>query len=279
LTGSAYSPECARQMVWLSGLLTYEQSSEVLKRIGHRWIPSASIWRQTQTYGARLETHQQAKQAHVSVERVVLPSQRDPLQKRKGLSMDGGMVNIRGEGWKEFKVGTIFDIEQRWERDPKTRELLRLPHGVGMVYAAVLGSVSDFAPLFWTLAVEQRIPQADDTALTADGAEWIWNLAMDLFPDSRQIVDWFHACQHLSQAASALFPDDPDRTKRWYNACLNDLFHGSASSIADELDTAHLPEQAHYFRVHQRRMQYQEFREEGYPIGSGTVESGVKQFQ
>lgn len=266
-------------MVWLSGLLTYEQSSEVFERIAHRLIPGASIWRQTQQYGARLEVYQQAEQAHVSVERVVLPNQRDPVQKRKGLSMDGGMVNIRGEGWKEFKIGTIFEVEQRWERDPKTRELLRVPHGVGMVYSALLGSAAEFAPVLWKLAVEQRIPQADDTSVIADGAEWIWNLVLDLFPDSLQIVDWFHACQHLAQAASTLFPDDPDRSKRWYNARLNDLFHGAAASIAHELECSGFPQLAHYFHVHQRRMQYQEFREDGYPIGSGTVESAIKQFK
>jgi hypothetical protein len=189
------------------------------------------------------------------------------------------MVNIRGEGWKEFKVSTIFEVEQRWERDPNTRELIQIPHGIGMVYTATLGSVSEFAPMFWRLAVEQHIPQSDETSVTADGAEWIWNLAMDLFPDSLQIVDWFHACQHLSLASSVLFPDDVERAKRWYAHRLDDLFHGAAASIALELECADLSDHAHYFRVHQRRMQYQEFREDGYPIGSGTVESAIKQFK
>lgn len=238
-----------------------------------------SIWRQTQKHGQRLEhTAQQTAQRH-PVERTVIPAQRESQQKRKGISLDGGMLNIRGEGWKEFKVGTIFEIEQRWVRDPMTRELIQLPHGAGMVYTAVLGSASEFAPALWQLALEHHIPYTDETSVTADGAEWIWNLAMDLFPDSLQIVDWFHACQHLAQAASALFPDDPDRAKRWYAHRLDDLFQGRAASLALELDCADLSDHAHYFRVHQRRMQYQEFREEGYPIGSGTVESAVKQFK
>jgi len=266
-------------MVWLSGLLTYEQSSAVLERIAHRLIPSASIWRQTQRYGSQMEAQEQAAQQHLSIERVVLPLHRDYTIPRKGLSMDGGMVNIRGEGWKEFKVGTIFDVVQRWERDPTTRELLQIPHGVGMVYAAALGSVSEFAPAFWKLALEQHIPEADDTSVTADGATWIWNLVADYFPDTRQIIDWFHACQHLFQAASALFPDQPDQAQQWYAHSLDELFRGSAASIAHQLERASLPEQASYFRVHQRRMQYQEFRDDGYPIGSGTVESAIKQFK
>ncbi len=266
-------------MIWLSAQVTYEAASAIFERIGHCHIPSVSIWRQTQKHGQRLEQAAQQEAGRVSIERTVLAGQRESQQRRKGISLDGGMVNIRGEGWKEFKVGTIFEVEQRWERDPQTQELVQVPHGVDMVYTAVLGGPSDFAPILWRLAVEQHIPQTDDTSVTADGAEWIWNLTMDLFPDSLQIVDWFHACQHLSQAASALFPDDLDRARRWYANTLDDLFHGSAASIANELERANLPDCARYFRVHQRRMQYQEFREDGYPIGSGTVESGVKQFK
>jgi hypothetical protein len=86
-------------------------------------------------------------------------------------------------------------------------------------------------------------------------------------------------CQHLSQAAAALFPDHLEQAKRWYTHRLDDLFLGAAASIALELECSDLPDHARYFRVHQRRMQYQTFFEEGYPIGSGTVESGVKQLK
>lgn len=266
-------------MVWLSIQVSYEAGSEVFKRIGHRHIPAVSIWRQTQKHGQRIEQAAQQAALRTPMERTVLPQQRQSQQKRKGISLDGGMVNIRGEGWKEFKVGTIFEIEQRWECDPKTGELIQNPHGVEMVYTALLGSAGEFAPALWRLALEQHIPLTDDSSVTADGAEWIWNLTMDLFPDSLQIVDWFHACQHLSQAASALFPDDPEQAKRWYTQRQNDLFQGAAASIALELECADLSDHAQYFRTHQRRMQYQEFREDGYPIGSGTVESAIKQFK
>ena len=266
-------------MVWLSTQVAYETASAIFKYIGQRHIPSVSIWRQTRKHGQRIEQAAQQAARRSPVERTVIPAQRDPQQHRKGISLDGGMVNIRGEGWKEYKVGTIFEVEQHWERDPKTCELVQMPHSVGMVYAAVLGSSSEFAPAIWQMAVEQHIPQTDDTSVTADGAEWIWNLTMDLFPDSLQIVDWFHASHHLSQASSALFPADPDHAQRWYQHRLNDLFQGRAASIALELECADIPQHAHYFRTHHRRMQYQEFREDGYPIGSGTVESAVKQFK
>jgi hypothetical protein len=276
---SVYSPECARQMVWLSGQLTYEAASQVFERIGHRLIPSASIWRQTQSYGARMEAEVHRQEGQVAIERVASASRRKVDIGRKGVSLDGGMVNIRAEGWKEFKAGTVYDVEQRWERDPKTRELVQVPHGVHIGYTAVLGSPSDFAPALWRLAVDHDLPDADDSSVTSDGAEWIWNLAEDLFPDSVQIVDWCHACQHLADASRALFPDQSDKAQHWYAHAQTTLFQAGAWAIAAHLEAAQLPDHAHYFRTHQRRMQYQEFHEQGYPIGSGTVESGIKQFK
>jgi hypothetical protein len=193
--------------------------------------------------------------------------------------MDGGMVHIRGEGWKEFKVGTVFDVELRLERDPHTHELVERPHAVDMSYTAVLGSVDEFAPALWALAWHHAIPTAADSSVTADGAEWIWRLVADLFPDSVQIVDWYHACQHLAEAAKALHPDNEQSAQRWYRRRCTDLYKGEIHKITMRLDTAGLTKHSHYFHTHKRRMQYQTCLEEGYPIGSGTVESGVKQFK
>jgi hypothetical protein len=193
--------------------------------------------------------------------------------------MDGGMVNIRDEGWKEMKVGTVFDIDLRLERHPQTRDLVQRPHGINMAYTAVLGSADAFAPALWALAWRHSIPTAADSSVTADGAEWIWRLAADLFPDSVQIVDWYHACQHLAEAARALHPDDDAAAQRWFRRRCANLYKGEVHKITRSLDAADLTQQSRYFHTHRRRMQYHTCLEEGYPIGSGTVESGVKQFK
>jgi hypothetical protein len=280
LNDSLYSPALAQHMVWLSGMVpSYEAAAEVFRRVAGRTIPAASLWRQTQRYGARLAAYVNQQQEQVSPQRVVLPGAHEDHGQCKGVSLDGGMVNVREEGWKEFKVGAISDIEQRLARDPTTRELVEQPHAVNMAYSAVLGSAEQFAPALWELAVRSAVPQAADSSVTADGAAWIWNLAADYFPDSVQIVDWYHACEHLAAAASALHPDEAQAAQRWYQQRQNDLFKGNIHKITLPLDQAGLSDHAHYFHTHKRRMQYQEFREEGYPIGSGTVESGIKQFK
>ncbi len=281
LNQTVYSAEMGKQMVWLSGLLPYEQCQQVFERIGERVVPASSIWRQTQRQGERLQTHVGHQREQVSVERVVLPDARYDHDQRKGLAMDGGMVNIRGEGWRELKVGAVFDIETRLERNPQTRELDEMAHGVNLHYTAVLGHKPAFTSALWALAVEHDLPTAKARAVVGDGALWIWNVAEDICPDGRQIVDWFHAVQHLVDAASILYPDEKDASQRaqWLTIYQDHLYMGRIDKISAALHRRGQADLASYFERHRRRMQYLEFREEGFPIGSGTVESGVKQFK
>jgi len=268
-------------MVWLAALVTYGEAEQIFMRIAHRDRPSTSIWRQVQAEGERLKQYEEQRQSQTAPERVVLPPPGRDHTQRQGVSMDGGKINIRGEGegWKEFKVGAVYDVAVEPEWDTDTAEWIDQAHGVNIAYRGVLGSVPDFAPALWSLAVDRCIPQAADLSCTADGAEWIWNVADDLFPNARQIVDWYHATEHVAKAAEALHPKNAAAAQSWQHERRQDLYQGAAKHIAALLEKAGLPEHATYFHTHQRRMQYQEFREEGHPIGSGTVESGIKRFK
>lgn len=281
ITRSVYSPDLAQQMVWLSGLLPYGQCEQVFARIGERLLPASSIWRQTQRQGERLQAYVEQQRQQVSVERVVLPEVRYDHDQRKGVSLDGGMVNIRGEGWRELKVGAVFDIRLKLERSPQTGELEEVAHAENTGYTAVLGSREVFTPALWALALVHDVPTATERAVVGDGALWVWNVAEDVCPDARQIVDWFHAVQHLAEAAAALYPQEKDTQARaqWLRTHTDHLYMGRVDRIIATLHQRGQPEFATYFERHQRRMQYLEFREEGFPIGSGTVESGVKQFK
>lgn len=279
LTESVYSPERAKQMVWLAATRSYAEAAETFERIARRAVPATSIWEETQRHGARLQRQVEQPQAQVSVERGVLPPPGRDHRQRQGVSLDGGKMHIRGEGWKEFKVGTVYDVVVKPERDRETGEWVEQAHGVNMAYRAVLGSVETFGPALWALAVEHQVPQAADLSVTADGAEWIWNLTADYFPDSVQVVDWYHATGYLAGAAEALYPNEAAAAQRWRQVRRGDLYLGQTHQIAEPLERAGLTTQADYFRRHTRRMQYQEFHEQGYPIGSGTVESGIKRFK
>jgi len=254
---------------------------EVFERIGERYVSSSSIWRQTEKYGHQMETHVAYQQAQVSVERIQLPDAKYDHDNRKGVSMDGGFVNIRDHGWREMKVGTVFDVETRLERNPQTRELHEMAHGVNVHYTAVLGTKDDFKPALWALAVQQDLPTARHRSVVADGALWIWDVAEDVCPDGQQVVDWYHAVEHLYKVAVALYPNesDFDKRNRWFKIYKKQLYMGQIDKIISVLHKRDVPQLATYFERHKRRMQYLQFREDGLPIGSGTVESGVKQFK
>src|SRR5258708_25829547 len=111
-----------------------------------RHIPTSSIWRSVKEHGERMRLHLSPLQEQANPERLVLPDARADHRQPKGVSLDGGMVNIRAEGWKEVKVGTVDDVELRLERDVDTQERVEMPHAVNIAYTVVLGDVAAFAP-------------------------------------------------------------------------------------------------------------------------------------
>ena len=270
---SGYSVALQREMVWLSGHVPYEQAQAIAARIGGWHVAVGTLWQQTQTHGQRLlEATERAKQ-QVRLETTQWDNQRYAPQARKSVSMDGGMVHVRGEGWKELKVGLVADVPVvNFAKDEQV-------HLSKMRYCGVLGDVAAFEPVLWALAVDHDIPYAGVVVVTADGAPWIWRLADNYFPCAAQVVDWYHACQHLVAAAQVRFPDDPTAAQRWTETLKTHLFKGEIHLITEQFERYDLASHADYFREHARRMQYAQFRAAGFPVGSGGVESAVKQFK
>lgn len=263
----------SKETVYLATKMPFEDVSQTLQRLGRVSVPTTTVWRQVQQQGERLHQYQQRQQEQVGMERTRWEHERYDPQARVGVSLDGGMVYVRGEGWKEVKVGSVGQIERCWGSDQQVVKLKDLH------YVGVVGDVIPFKRAFWELAVRQGVIYAGHTVVTADGAAWIWGVASDLFPCSVQIVDWYHAIQHLAQAAADRYPEDAAASHSWQKHLKALLFQGHIDPIIAALKTVGDGKHHGYFQAHKRRMQYQEFCEMGYPIGSGAVESGIKQFK
>lgn len=264
-----YAGALKQNMAWLCGLLPYGQAAQVMARIGKRRVSESSLWRLAQQVGQGLQ-----RQPTLEPPPEAGPATADPTTRL--LSMDGGMVNIHGEGWKELKVGLVGTVIAD---EPTSTDKAPSVHTTDLHYCAVLGDVSAFTPVLRDLAHRTDFQQATRSCITADGAAWIWNLADAYFPDSTQIVDYSHARQHLSLAAQARFPDCPFQADAWFHAHTDDLFNGLLKPIVADLQQADLADSAAYFQAHQHRMDYAQFQDAGYPIGSGSVESEIKQFK
>ena len=118
-----------------------------------------------------------------------------------------------------------------------------------------------------------------------DGAPWIWNIAEQYFPGAIQIVDLYHARQHLWELARRLHPNDQQAQKRWMKIHQRLLDKGrtekllialrSIDSLNVELSEA-IRIEADYFDRNAKRMQYPEFRRLHLFVGSGVIEAGCK---
>jgi hypothetical protein len=233
----------------------------------------------TQQHGQRFREYAEHQHKHVGIERTRWQDEHYDPRARKGVSMDGGMVYVRGEGWKELKAGVIGNIVNKLPIDEDGLSIDEVVKLTDLKYTAIVGGVEAFGQAMWELAVQHDVLYAGHSAVTADGAAWIWRLTADLFPTSVQIVDWHHATEHLAKASHARYCQDTEAAQSWFKRMKTPLYRGEIWKITADLERAKLEDQARYFQNHHRRMQYQDFRAEGYPIGSGAVESGIKQYK
>jgi len=277
-------------MVWLSGLVPFGVAEEILQQVGRVGVSDSSLWRRVQEVGEKFKEQMEEERirANVLEGRWGGPVERVEPKGRMGVAMDGCMIHIREEGWKELKVGCVFEVETGWVVDRETGERVEVGRAVANSYVAHLGGPEVLGQMVWAEAKRRGWEGAVETEVVGDGAPWIWNLAADYFYDSHQVVDWYHATEHLAEAARLLKGEGTQARTIWFNQWKKRLFQGDALQLALALQAAAakqpeiaeaLEREAGYFYNNHRRMNYQEMREERWVIGSGMVESGGKQFK
>jgi hypothetical protein len=179
---------------------------------------------------------------------------------------------------REVKMAVAFtqtatDEEGRPVRDPASSS-----------YVATFAPAAGFGTLMAAEARRRGAGHIRQLVILGDGAAWIWNLAAQHFPEATQIVDLYHARQHLHDLAKLLEFMLGDTTGQWLAARLGNLDDGDIEAIcaaarvfplagkkAAELDTA-----LGYFEHNAHRMCYAHFRKLGMFVGSGAVEAGCK---
>lgn len=279
----------AKQAVKYSGKLSYEEAAEALKDLGQIEISVKSVWRLTQRWGEALQKvdAEEDEQANRNIASVATGEVEQKTDGRLGASMDGTMLYIRGEEWKELKVGCFFDVEPEPTLEAETKEWIELGHARNATYVSHLGRPETFGEKMWTEARRRDWQHAADTQVVGDGAPCIWNLVRTYLYDAHQVVDWYHATEHLALAAHLAFGEGTSAAIHWLKQQETPLFQGHADQVAQTIlrlaertpAKQELLKQAGYFTHHQHRMQYLEMRSEGWLIGSGMVESGGKRFK
>ncbi len=262
--------------------MSYADAAEILAQVGGIQLSDSTAWRTTQQWGKILKAQEEA-QAEAAQQKPV-ETNASVSEERLGAAADGVIIYVRGEGWKELKVGCVFQIAPRTVQDERIDEEVIVGHAVDQTYVAHLGGPQPFAQKWFAEARRRNWLHVRQTQVLGDGAPWIWNLAEEYFSGSQQTVDWYHAKQHLFAACYALHAEGSLAAHRWMNHQSEVLYQGHAESIAQTLRIAAEQQpgadtEAGYFAVNHRRMNYMELREQGWVIGSGMIESGGKQFK
>ena len=261
-------------------------------------MSSDSLRRITEGWGRGVEEQRQeaAQRANAPAQRGESPQSRRivevrPITGQANVSTDGGMVLIRDERWKEVKLTAISEVQVRPALERPTKEdsasrraedpLVKLK---GHSYQAGLWDADTMALYQYAEGLRRGIDRCARLSSVNDGAPWIERITDLNFPEAVQIVDWSHAEGKLWKVSKALFGEQSPEGKGWVEERLAHLWSGEIKKVEAalaELDLDHKrwPDEVRqapgYFEGNRKRMRYDKFRAEGYPIGSGTVESGI----
>lgn len=242
----------------------FEDASQMLRFIGGIDINAKQIERICHYHGQQLE--ESLLQDIETGSDKVYPD----AEGRYYVMLDGSMYLTREEKWKEMKLGRIFKDENN----------IGISRHRGMItqseYVCHLGSHTEF---FEKLGV--YIESLKRPVFINDGARWIWNWIDTYYPDAVQILDFFHAKEHLCQFANEYFRC-PDTREKWVKGQSENLIDDKAGEVIKELSkmitTTQKQEKMRtalmdYYQNNLKRMQYKTFREQGLLIGSGAIES------
>jgi hypothetical protein len=199
------------------------------------------------------------------------------------VAIDGCQAPQR-DGWHEVKVATVYVNETRCRKTSGRGKVL------SKEYVASLADAEGFGRQLWRRAQQWQVERARRVVCMGDGAPWIWNLAAEHFPGAVEIVDFYHAVEHLWTVGEALWGDRErsDRTRRWVRHYRRQLKGGRVDLVIDALARAPtgrtLSESAsavvrrnlEYFRTNRERMRYDLYRRAGLPMGTGMVEGSCK---
>lgn len=193
------------------------------------------------------------------------------------IGMDGVTMRVRAtQPWRVARVGTVFTTCPGPDG----------PCVQDKEYVAELASAEQFGRTLWETAVRWGVMDARRVVILADGAKENWAWAQMYVPGAVEILDFYHACEHLRAVRDACFRATDPAGHAWLERHCHALKHGHWTDVMAAMTALHprgaaarhvLQREQGYFCTNRQRMRYALFQRQGYYIGSGVVESGCKQ--
>lgn len=275
------TPTVAEHLVHLATWMPFTPAARMAARLLRVEVSAATVRRQTARAGAAYEAVQTAEVEQL--ERETPPAPTGPA--RQQVSVDGAMVPLVGGEWAEVKTLAIGTITERVGR-AGVREV----HTQELSYFSRLADHETFGRLATVETHRRGTETAGEVAAVVDGADWEQGFIDLQRADAVRILDWGHATEHLAQAGQALFGVGTAATSEWLGVQLQELRHGEPERVLDELRRqqeqlaaagespalAMVRGRLAYLEKRKAQIRYAAFEAQGYPIGSGAVESANK---
>ncbi len=292
IENTEFSPRVRRMQALVGQAAPFEQGREQMQVLAGLEVTAKSVERTAETLGADIaqreqRENQQALQlplprvagAPIPILYVQMDGTGVPVVKKETGGRQGKIAGQPAHT-REVKLGCVF-TQTRWDEEGYP---IRDP--ASTTYTGAVETAEEFGRRLYREAWQRGGSRAQQQVVMGDGAEWIWNLATEHFPEALQIVDLYHARQHLWEVARRLYPQDEGKQKSWMKRHQKRLLDkGKIAKLVAALRALPAPNpelaakirtQAHYFESNAERMRYPQFRRQHLFVGSGVIEAGCK---
>jgi hypothetical protein len=287
-----FSPGVRRMQAVVGQQAPFDHGRQQLKLLANLEISTKAVERTAEAIGADIAAREQVEiHRAMQLDLPIVTGKPVPILY---VQMDGTGVPVvkketvgragKTEGQpahtREAKLGCVF-TQSSWEdegypiRDPDST-----------TYTGAIETAVEFGKRIYLEAWNRGWSRAEKKVVMGDGAEWIWNLAEPYFPGAIQIVDLYHARQHLWELARQLHPNDAAKQKVWIQAHqrrlldrgkIEKLVAALRSTVSSNAEVAEkIRTEADYFERNAERMRYPKFRRQHLFVGSGVIEAGCK---
>lgn len=264
LGASGYSPWIVESAVRLGSAGAFAPAASLLHHFTGVTMSPSTLRRLTHDAGT---TMHQLELACGEASRAADPDPATDPDVPLQLSVDGSMIALVDEGWREVKLMAIGE---------------RVAGGTlaALTYAATLGTADAFGDEALGEVVRRGLPQAHDVVTVNDGADWIQGFIDLHCPQAHRILDFAHAAGSLAVAAQATYGEESGAAQDWFAAQRQTLRTGDPETVLEALQALPAGEARdrawHYLSARRSQIAYRDFVARGWPIGSGCVESAHK---
>ena len=290
LAEGSLSPGVLHMVAQVGALVSFQEGSELLAALAGVRLDAKHVERAAEALGAQIADDEQhriepppaavdlPKTLYLGMDGTGIPMRPSELLDRPGKQADGSAKT------REAKLCAVWSAERHDDQGRAVRDPDSISYSAAIESAAIHDTDDDY-PAFAQRVVREAqrrgFERAKRPVILGDGALWIWNLAGEHFPQAIQIVDRFHAKQHVSDAAKAIWGPDSELGREWAAERHAQLDDGQLGAIVEAL-RVHAPTEPEarrcigYICRNRRRMRYPDFHRRGLCTSSGVLEAGCK---